>query len=590
MNTGMRRPLDDINVMVAGQGGDGSLTVITLLSRLLGARGWHMFASRNVASRIKGSHAAGMLRGATVPRACLGDELDVLIAFDAEAIDAAGPQLSDDGVVIFDSSSGEVDGSKLTSGVTVLSIPFGRLAVRDLRRDLYKNSLSFGVLARVLGIDDDEATACLQSHFRQMSMAARDSNVLAARQGFEFADRNGLTRNHGHWTLARAESNGRRLLISGNEAVGFGFLAAGGRVFAGYPITPATDVMDWLSPRLPKFGGAVVQAEDELAAINLGIGASMAGARSMTATSGPGLALMMEGISQLGSAEVPLVIVDCQRAGPSTGMPTKPEQSDIGMAVYGGNGDFARVVLAPGDPTDCFELTVEAMNLAYRLQCPVILMLDQSVAQDSTTVPPFSVKTVAIDNGKRLDDAQVAPLKEYRRYQVTADGVSPWTIPGTPGGMNLITGNEHDEWGFVTTKSDIRVQMIDKRARKVSLAAGLLPKGRRFGEPGERVGMLGFGMQLGVMQEAAERLAQAGQRVECLQPRTLWPVLDETLEFVDSHDYTYVIEHNATGQVAQLLRAAGLPSQKIRSVLRYDGCPFRPAELVETILQREMAR
>jgi len=589
MSTVARKTLDDVNVMVAGQGGDGSLTIITLLSRLLGARGYHMFASRSVASRIKGAHAAGMLRGATVPRACLGDHLDILIAFDSEAIEVAGERLSADGVVIFDSSVGDIDRSRMKEGVRVLSIPFGRLAVRDLRRDLFKNSLSFGVLTRVLGIDDDEALACLAQHFKSLAPAARDANLLAARGGFDYAGEQGMERAQGHWTLAKAQA-GKRLLMTGNEAVGFGFLAAGGRVFAGYPITPATDIMDWLAPRLPKFGGVVVQAEDELAAINLGIGASMTGARAMTATSGPGLALMMEGISQLGSAEIPLVIVDCQRAGPSTGMPTKPEQSDIGMIVHGGNGDLPRIVLAPGNPTDAFELSVAAVNLANRLQCPVFLMLDQSVSQDSATVPPFDIDAVTIDNGKRLTAEEVAAMPQYRRYEITEDGVSPWALPGTPGGMNLITGNEHDEWGYVTTKPDIRVKMVDKRARKITLAAHLLPRARRFGNPDARVGLLGIGLELGVIQEAEERLAKAGHRFECLQPRTVWPIPEETLEFIGSHDRTYVIEHNASGQLAQLLRSAGAPADKIRSVLRYDGRPFRPAELVDAILQGEAAK
>ena len=589
MSTPVRKTLDDVNVMVAGQGGDGSLTIITLLSRLLGARGYHMFASRNVASRIKGAHAAGLLRGATVPRACLGDHLDILIAFDSEAIEVAGERLTADGIVIFDSSLGDIDRTRMKEGVRALSIPFGRLAVRDLRRDLFKNSLSFGVLTRVLGIDDDEALACLAQHFKSLAPAARDANLLAARGGFDYAGEQGMERGKGHWTLARAQA-GKRLLMTGNEAVGFGFLAAGGRVFAGYPITPATDIMDWLAPRLPKFGGVVVQAEDELAAINLGIGASMTGARAMTATSGPGLALMMEGISQLGSAEIPLVIVDCQRAGPSTGMPTKPEQSDIGMIVHGGNGDLPRIVLAPGNPTDAFELSVAAVNLANRLQCPVFLLLDQSVSQDSATVPPFDIDAVTIDNGKRLTAEEVAAMPQYRRYEITEDGVSPWALPGTPGGMNLITGNEHDEWGYVTTKPDIRVKMVDKRARKIRLAADRLPRARRFGDPGARVGLLGIGLELGVIQEAEERLAKAGHRFECLQPRTVWPIPEETLEFIRSHDRTYVIEHNASGQLAQLLRSAGAPADKICSVLRYDGRPFRPAELVDAILQGEAAK
>lgn len=578
--------LDDINVMVAGQGGDGSLTVITLLSHLLGARGFHMFSSRNVASRIKGGHAAAMLRGATVPRGCLGDHLDVLIAFDAEAIEVAGRRLSSDGAVIYDSSQGEVDRSRLPEGVKVFNVPFGRLAVRDLRRDLFKNSLSFGLLTRILGVGDEEAIGCLESRFARAQGRLLQANVQAARRGFEYADEHGMVAERGHWRLGRI-AHSKRLLISGNEALAFGFIAGGGRFFAGYPITPATDIMEWLGPRLGAFGGAVVQAEDELAAVNLAIGAAMTGARSMTATSSPGLSLMIEGISQAGSGEIALVVVDCQRAGPSTGMPTKPEQSDVGMLVHGGNGDLSRIVLAPGNPSDCFELAVSALNLADRLQCPVILALDQSVAQDAVTVAPFAVDEVVLDQGKRLDGEALAGMAQYRRYALTEDGVSPWALPGTPNGMSLITGNEHDEWGYVSTQPQVRVRMVDKRARKIEQARGLLPAGRRWGEPAARIGLLGAGLELGVMVEAAERLGAAGHAVECLQPRTLWPVPDETLEFIAAHERTYVIEHSAGGQLARVLKAADAPPERLRSVLRYDGQPFRPVDLFEAIVQGE---
>lgn len=582
------RELEDLNVMVAGQGGDGSLTVSTLLRKLLGARGFYLFSSRNVASRIKGAHAAAMLRSSLVQRGCIGDHIDVLVAFDAEAIEAAALRLSSSAVVIFDSSLGEADRSRMPRDVKLLSVPFGRLAVRDLSRDLFKNSFSFGVLTRVLGVADEEAIGCLEKHFGS-SADLRKANVLAVRKAFEYADTQGLRSGQGYWRLA-GTTRGKHLMMTGNEAVAFGFIAAGGRVFAGYPITPATDIMEWLGSRLPAFGGVVVQAEDELAAINIALGASMTGARAMTATSGPGVALMMEAISQLGSGEIPLVIVDCQRAGPSTGMPTKPEQSDIGMLVHGGNGDVPRIVLAPGDPTDCFELSVCAVNLAYRVQCPVILMLDQSVAQDASTVPPYELERLEVDPGKRASAEDLAQMQEYRRYLITQDGISPWAVPGTPGGMNLITGNEHDEWGHVTTKPDIRVAMVDKRSRKIQLTADLLPRARRWGERNASVGLLGLGMQLGVMHEAAERLAQRGHAVECLQPRTLWPTPDETLEFIRSHQRTYVIEHNANGQLVHLLRGSGAPAEKIRSVLRYDGRPFRPVELVDAILQGESAR
>lgn len=581
-----KKTISDLNVMVAGQAGDGSLTVVTLLSLLLARRGFHMYTARDVASRIKGGHAAALLRGSTTPRGCTGDHIDLLVAFDEEAIEKAGGRMAPEGVVIFDASAGPVPPGHLPDTAEVFAVPFARMAVRDLRRDLFKNSLGFGVLARILGVDDEEAVRCMRQRFRRLPEALVEANLRAMDQGFAYADANGVGSRNGGWVLDRVD-RGEQILISGNEALALGFLGAGGRFFAGYPITPASEILDWLQRNLSKFGGVALQAEDELAAVNMGIGAAMAGARAMTATSGPGIALMQEGVSHLGSAEVPLVVVDCQRSGPSTGMPTKPEQSDINMIVHGGNGDFPRVVLAPGDPTDCFELSVAATNLSQRLQCPVYLMLDQVVSQDSATVKPFDFSSVTVEPGKRLSADDAARMSEYRRYQITEDGVSPWALPGTPGGMHLVTGNERNEWGLVSTEPVNRAMMLEKRMRKVSRARPGLPAGRIWGDPGAAVGVLGVGMELGPIQEASELLADAGLGVACLQPRTLWPVPEETLQFIRERQRVYVVEHNAEGQLAQLLASAGAPRERLRNVLKYDGLPFAPRELASRVLELE---
>jgi 2-oxoglutarate ferredoxin oxidoreductase subunit alpha len=585
----VRNVLSDFTMMVAGQGGDGSLTVVNLLAELLGGRGFHLYGARNVASRIKGGHAAAFLRASTTSRGCLGDHIDLLVAFDAEAIEVAAASMAHDGVIVYDASAGPIPAGHLPGGARVFEVPFGRLAVRDLRRDLFKNSLAFAVVGRILGVADDDLVSGLRHRLRRLPDHLIEANVKALGRGFEYATGEGLAAGASFWRLASVDYT-ERLYMSGNEAIAFGFMVAGGRFFCGYPITPATDIMDWLGSRLPSVGGVVLQVEDELAAINMAAGAAMTGTRAMVASSGPGIALMQEGISHLGSAEIPLVVVDCQRAGPSTGMPTKPEQSDIGMLVFGGNGDYPRVVLAPGDPQDGFELAVLATNLAQRAQLPVFLALDQAVAQNPMTIPPFDLSAVEIEPGPLMTGESLAGLAEYRRYQVTEDGISPWALPGTPGGMSLITGNEHTEWGHVSTDPSTRRAMMEKRGRKIDTIRHLLPAGRHWGEPAARVGLLGIGMELGAMVEAAERLPAAGLRVACLQPRTLWPVHSETLEFLERHDRVYVIEHNAGAQLRSVLTAAGAAADKLESILRYDGTPFQAAELVDDILRREGGR
>lgn len=421
--------IDDLTLIVSGQGGDGSLTVSSLLGKLLRARGLQVLTERDVLSRIKGGRAAASLRASGTERRVLGDRFQLAVIFDEEGVEAIKDRIADDGVLIYDDSEAALPEGLVPAGVRVMNAPFAQLAVRQFGRILYKNSIALGLASRALAIPDEEMRQAFADQFSRMGQAVLDANVSALESGFAMADERGVTADAPVFALDRHVEE-ERLLLTGNEATGFGFLVGGGRFFAGYPITPATDVMEYLEKVLPRFGGVVWQAEDELASVNMVLGASLAGVRAMTATSGPGLALMQEGLSQAGSAEIPLVVVNSQRGGPSTGLPTKIEQSDLDMMVFGGNGEFPRIVLAPGDAEDAFYLTVQACNLAQQFQCPVYIALDQGISQNSVSVKPFDLERVPLDQGKRLDAASVAAMAEYGRYEVTADGVSPFTVPG----------------------------------------------------------------------------------------------------------------------------------------------------------------
>jgi 2-oxoglutarate ferredoxin oxidoreductase subunit alpha len=530
-----------------------------------------------------------LMRASARPRSNLADEIDMLIAFDIEAVEKASARLARDAVVIFDRSRGALPSGLVPGGALLFPVPFSRLAVRDLRRDLFKNCLGFGLMARVMGLPDDEVDDCLRSQFRKLSKARLEPNLLALREGQSIAENAGIDGQKSVFSLPPLKKQDERIFISGNHAAAMGFLAAGGRFFAGYPITPATDVMNFLDRHSHAVGGVVMQAEDELAAINLAIGAALTGVRAMTASSGPGIALMQESIGHCGSAEIPLVVIDCQRSGPSTGMPTKPEQSDINMLTRGGNGDYPHIVLAPGDAGECFEFGAFATNLSQRAQCPVILALD-AICHDSFTAPRFDLDAVEIEPGKRLTETDVRNLDEYKRYRLEDDGISPWAVPGTPGGMNLVTGNERDEWGRVSTDPGVRVSMMDKRSRKIETVRPTLPKGREWGDSDARTGIIGVGIVEGVITEAVERLAEDGFRFHCHRPRTLWPVLDDTIEFVNSHDRVYVVEQSEGAQLAALLRSEGAPADRIISILKYDGQQFTVRELTQALRREEGSR
>jgi 2-oxoglutarate ferredoxin oxidoreductase subunit alpha len=567
MITTTRTDVADLTIMVGGQGGDGSLTIVTLLGQLLASRGLHLYQSRDVRSRIKGGTAAAYMRASADHRECVADTVDLAVVFDEDALASVAGRLKPGSVVVADSSLGAPPADAVPDGVEVIPVPFGRLAVRELRRDLFKNSLAFGIATRLLSIDDADAVGVLEGRFSRLPANVLQANIDATRRGFAHAE----TAGGGAWSLVRHEPTAGRLLMTGNEGVAFGFMVAGGRFFAGYPITPATEILQWLERRLPTVGGVVVQAEDELAAVNMALGAALTGTRAMTATSGPGIALMQEAVSHSGSAEIPLVVVDCQRAGPSTGMPTKPEQSDLQMLALGANGDFPRIVLAPTGPEDAFDLAVAAVNLSQELQCPVYLALDQAVSQNSATVDEIALGDVVVVERKSREDA--ASNGVYQRYAITPDGVSPMAVPGDPSGVGLATGN--------------RIAMIAKRARKLELVVPRLPEGRLFGDQTQRVGVIGIGMEAGVLVEAAELMGNDGLAVAGLAPRTLWPLAEDTRRFIAGCDHVYVVEHNAGGQLAGLLRHAGIAADVLRSVLRYDGVPFGPYELAARILSME---
>jgi 2-oxoglutarate ferredoxin oxidoreductase subunit alpha len=582
----VRPVMKDLNVIVSGQGGDGSLTVVNLLAAVLRESGMNVYTDRDVLSRIKGGITAATLRASAVERFAIGSHIDLLVALDPDAVETKAYRLNENSIVIYDSSGGTLRKGLLPAEARVYGVPFAREAVRRFRRDIYKNSIAFAVAGRALGLPDDAMHDSFHKRFARLGPQILQYNLDALDMGLALADDAGLTAAHGLYEIRGAEKK-PHMLITGNEAFAFGFLVAGGRFFCGYPITPSTDVMEWLEKWMPQFGGVVRQAEDELSAINMAIGAAMTGARTMVATCGPGLSLMQEGIGQLGMAEVPLVIVDAQRGGPSTGMPTKPEQSDLNLLVFGGHGDFPRIVLSPGTPEECFHIAAQATNLAQMYQCPVFIASDQGLSQNLATIDPLDLSAVKIDEGKRVTEAQLAEQSVYKRYAFTEDGVSPYSVPGMEGGLSLVTGNEHDEFGHVSTDPVNRVRMMDKRQRKMQTMVKDLPRANRHGNQEASVAFIGVGMTYGVIVEAMEQLADRGVETQYFQPLTLWPMLDETVAFVNQCKRVYVVEYNATGQLAGLLVREGADVDRLRSILKYDGTPMQADEIVAQFLAME---
>lgn len=562
--------------MIGGQGGDGTLTVSDLLGRYFRRRGLYVYTSRNVLSRIRGGHADASVRACRDPIAAVKSHVDVLVAFDAQAVEMGREEMAPHGFVIYDSTAFRTD---VPNGV---GFPFATMVGGALGQPIFKNTAAYGALSVLFGFDADVTRSVIEDRFKRRGGEALEKNLKALEIGRKAAlETPGVPQR---FAIADGEAHDM-ILTNGNQAVALGFVVGGGRFFAGYPITPATEIMEYLQRYLPPLDGVVRQAEDELAAINMVIGAGYAGARAMTSTSGPGLSLMTEGIGQAGTAEIPVVVADCARVGPSTGQPTRHEQSDLSHLANLGHGEYPRFILAPSDPEDAFVLTVDALNLAERWRLPVLLLLDQALCQNTTTSRRFSLGHLSVDRGKRLTPEAVGQMTQYKVYEHAPDGRSAYAPPGTPGVWAEVTGNEHDEWGHVSVDPSNRHRMMHKRMEKMVHARPELPASRRFGPAGAKIGLIGFGSTSGPIFEAQRLLTARGIPTAYLQARTLFPVPAHEIDpFLAEVDVAYVVEHNYTGQFARLLRET-MPwhHAKLRSILKYDGFSFRAPQIVAGI-------
>jgi 2-oxoglutarate/2-oxoacid ferredoxin oxidoreductase subunit alpha len=570
------KELADLSVMIGGQGGDGTLTVSDLLGRYFRKRGLYVYTSRNVLSRIRGGHADASIRASREPIAAAKSQVDLILAFDNEAVEIGKSELGPDGLILYDSS---VFHSDLPNA---FGFPFATLVGGQVGQPIYKNTAAYGAISVMMGFDAAETRAVIEDRFKRRGGEALEKNLKALEIGRKVALANPDSVDR--WRVLDGDARDQ-ILTTGNQAVALGFVVGGGRFFAGYPITPATEIMEYLQRYLPAFHGVARQAEDELAAINMVIGASYAGARAMTSTSGPGLSLMTEGIGHAGTAELPVLVADCQRVGPSTGEPTRHEQSDLAHLAHLGHGEFPRFIISPGTIEDCFSMTIDALNLADKWRVPVILLLDQALCQNTISADPFDLAVAKIDRGKLLTAEEVAKLEAYKYYQFTEDGISPHVPPGTPGVFSQVTGNEHDEFGHVSVNPVNRVKMMRKRMEKMTRAVEDLPPARLYGDPAARIGLIGYGSTWGPIQEALLLLKEQGVMARHFQARTLYPVPSRELEsFLHEVDVAYVVEHNYTGQFARLIREA-IPQvhAKLRSILKFDGFSFRAPEIVSHV-------
>lgn len=570
---------EDLNWAVGGEAGDGIDSTGKIFAQALSRAGRHVFTSKDFASRIRGGYTAYKIRTSVDELNSVVDRLDILVALTQRTIDENVDELHEDSVVIYDgerSWDAEVPEEQIP-----LDVPLKSLA-EDAGGAIMQNVVALGAACEVANFPIEHLDSALEKRFGDKGQKLVDNNQEAARKG-----RDHVRENYDHdfgYDLDTTDND--YVLLNGDEAIGMGALVGGCRFYAGYPITPATNVMEYLTGRIDNYGGTVIQAEDELSAINMALGAARAGARSMTATSGPGIDLMTETFGLIATSETPIVIADVMRSGPSTGMPTKQEQGDLNMALYGGHGEIPRFVLAPTTIAECFHKTIEAFNLAEKYQTPVYLVSDLAMAVTEQTFSPeeFDMEAVEIDRGKVVDEDSIDQyLDEQGRFQPhydAADGVSPRAFPGTEQGAHMTTGLEHDELGRRTEDTDERVRQVDKRNRKVETAQKEEDwSPREFGNEDAENLVLTWGSNEGAIREAMQEL---DIDVRFISVPYIFPRPDLT-EAVENAERTVVVECNATGQFADLIERDTLT--RVERINKYNGIRFNADELVDLITE-----
>ncbi len=569
----------DLVVRIAGESGEGVISTGELVAQAAARAGFDLVTFKTYPAEIKGGHALIQLRVSDRPLYTHGDQLDVLLAFNQEAFDKNVGDMKRGGLLIYDSAEFVPPESP---DRRQFPVPLTEIARTELKFEMGKNVVAVGVVAALFDLSRERLAGLLQEKFGRKGEDVVGKNLSALDAGLRYVQEK--LGPSARFDVRPGEPRQDVIVVSGNQALAMGAMAAGCRHYFGYPITPATDIMEFLAAELPKLGGSVVQAEDEIAAAGMVLGASFGGMRAMTATSGPGLSLMVEMLGLGAMAELPAVIVDVQRAGPSTGMPTKHEQGDLPLAVSGGHGEIQRIVLAPTSVEDCFYQAIHAFNLAEKYQMPVVLLSDTVLATRTERVPRFDLSRV--QPVRRLmyepDGNSQKDGRRFQRYALTPTGVSPMSIPGQAGGQYVATGLEHSELGRPRYDPTSHSRMTEKRFRKLEAARTDAPPTERFGDSTAEVGILTWGSTMGAAIEAAQVAAEKGIRAEVLAPRMLWPLPDRQIEeFVRGKRVLIVPEVNYTGQFADLLSARY--KRDLVKLNSYGGVPMKVARIVQAI-------
>ena len=566
--------LRDINFMVGGEAGQGVQSVGFLLAKAFARGGYHVFADQDYESRVRGGHNFFRVRVKESQVMAIAEPVDVLIALNKESIDLHRQEVTKGGVIVFDAEAVK----DISTEGNLFGVPLASIAEEKAGNKVMANTVALGAALGLVGYDFGVIEKVLRDRFGAGEVG--EGNVRAARAGYDYAQRN----FKGSFSQRISPiGDSKRMLLDGNEAIALGAIAAGCKFMAAYPMTPSTPIMEYLEAKAREFDLVVVQPEDEIAAVNMIVGAGYAGVRAMTATSGSGFCLMVEGLGLAGMTETPIVIIEGQRPGPAVGLPTRTEQGDLQFVLHAHHGDFPRAVLAPANAEDAFWLTIKAFNLAEKYQLPVIILTDHYLASSYATVERFDISKVTIDRGLLFSGGESG---EYLRHKITETGISPRAFPGQEGVLVVTDSDEHNEAGHLIEDAETRTHMVQKRLRKLFGLKQDIASPRLYGPKRAGTTLIGWGSTYGALHEAIDILRKEKINVNLLHLSELWPFPAEAVaDVLSSSKNSYVVENNATGQLARLIRSE-TGKEVSDKILKFDGRPFTPAQIVEQVKRR----
>jgi len=568
----------DTTIKIGGEAGQGIQTIGDTLARVFARSGYHVFTNQDYESRIRGGHNFYQIRLADRPVMAPRDGVDILVALDKESIRLHQQALTPRGHIIYDADTLK----EKHDGSGFLDVPFVRLATEHGGNKIMANTVATGAVLGMLGMELSILLELIEEVFRKKGAAVVAANRNAAQAGHDHAVKTCLTCG---FSAGPVEKPQPRLLVGGTEAIALGALASGVQFYSAYPMTPSTGIMNYLASKEKEYGVVVEQAEDEIAAINMAIGASFAGARSMTGTSGGGFALMVEGVSLAAMTETPVVIALGMRPGPATGFPTRTEQGELHMALHAGHGEFPRFIFAPGTPEQAFFLTNKAFDLAEKYQVQAFILFDTYLADTQWTLRGFDLGRLR-NTDYRVRGEAFQKLASYKRHAFTESGVSPLAVPGDAKHLVVTDSDEHDEDGHIVEDAETRIKMVEKRLfRKFPLMQAEVAPPFLYGDPHPDIVVTGWGSLYGLLREAVDELSRS-KSIAMLHFSELFPfpATDrfDYLELLGRARLSVCVEQNATGQLARLMKTE--TGYDMRALLsKYDGRPFTVDSLVENL-------